>query len=95
MEMLLSIGMYHYLAVALFLFCVGLFGVLLCKSLIKIFLCWQMILSAIGMNFVVIAVYTDVNNLNGFSFQLFMAVLGVLQVILIGCLLFKSKGLKG
>lgn len=86
-ESLLNVGLYHYLILSLILFCIGMFGLLMCKNIIKILFSWQIILCSIGLNFVSFAVYVDSNNLNGFSFQLFMSILGLLQVALVGCFL--------
>ncbi len=94
MELLSNIGLYHYLILALILLSIGLLGVCICKNIIKLLLCWQMIISSIGINFIAFSVYIDLNNLNGFAFQLFMLILTLLQVIWINLFLlnlYKNK----
>lgn len=87
MEILSNIGLYHYLILSLLLFIIGIFGVCICKNTIKMFLYWQMILGAIGINFVSFATYIDSNNLQGYTFQIFIIILSLLQIVLMGILL--------
>ena len=36
MSVVFNIGLYHYLIVALVIFCIGLWGIVVCKNIIRI-----------------------------------------------------------
>lgn len=83
MEILTNIGLYHYLFLALILICICLWGIFNTENKIKKILCFNVILSTIGINFISFANYVDANYLVGFIFQLFILIFTVIQTILI------------
>lgn len=82
MEIVLNIGLYHYLILSLVLFCIGLWGVIVCKNIIKILICCEFMLHATGINFAAFAAYSDVENLSGLVFSLFIIVFGAAELVL-------------
>ena len=64
------IGLWHYLAVAAILFGLGLVGFLTRRNLITMFLCAEMMLQGVAINFVAFARYHG--NLTGQVFVLFI-----------------------
>lgn len=64
------ITLWHYLAVATALFGIGLVGFLTRRNLITMFLCAEMMLQAVAINFVAFARYHG--NLQGQAFVLFV-----------------------
>src|SRR5215472_12726417 len=62
--------LYHYLAVGAILFVLGLIGFLARRNLIVMFLCAEMMLQGVAINFVAFARYRG--NLQGQSFVLFL-----------------------
>jgi NADH-quinone oxidoreductase subunit K len=64
------IGLWHYLAVAAILFGIGLVGFLTRRNLITMFLCAEMMLQGVAINFVAFARYHG--NLEGQVFVLFI-----------------------
>ncbi len=89
MEILKNIGLYHYLTVALLVFCIGVWGLINSHDYIKKALCFLIILNAIGLNFISFALYIDSNNLSGFITELFIVVFTIIQSVILGVLLFK------
>lgn len=81
-ETIFNIGLYHYLILALILFCIGLFGVIVCKNLIKVLICAELMLNAAAINFVAFASFSDLENLHGLVFSLFIMVFGAAEVAL-------------
>lgn len=74
MNIFFEIGLYHYLILALILFCIGLWGVIVSRNLIKVLICCEFMLNAVGINFAAFASYTDIENLNGLVFALIIIV---------------------
>jgi NADH-quinone oxidoreductase subunit K len=64
------ISLWHYLVVAAALFGIGLVGFLTRRNLITMFLCAEMMLQGVGLNFVAFARYHG--NLHGQVFVLFI-----------------------
>ena len=64
------IALWHYLAVAAALFGIGLVGFLTRRNLITMFLCAEMMLQGVAINFVAFARYHG--NLHGQVFVLFI-----------------------
>ncbi len=64
------IGLWHYLAVAAILFGIGLVGFLTRRNLITMFLCAEMMLQGVAINFLAFARYHG--NLEGQVFVLFI-----------------------
>jgi NADH-quinone oxidoreductase subunit K len=64
------IGLWHYLSVAAILFGIGLVGFLTRRNLITIFLCAEMMLQGVALNFVAFSRFHG--NLNGQAFVLFI-----------------------
>ena len=64
------IGLWHYLAVAAILFGIGLVGFLTRRNLITMFLCAEMMLQGVAINFAAFARYHG--NLQGQVFVLFI-----------------------
>lgn len=87
MEILTNIGLYHYLIVALILICIGILGIITSDNIIKTILCLQLILNAVGLNFISFAIYIDSTNLQGLVFHLLILIFTIIQSILMIILL--------
>ncbi|MDD3237701.1 MAG: NADH-quinone oxidoreductase subunit NuoK [Candidatus Gastranaerophilales bacterium] len=75
-----NIGLIHYLVLALVLFCIGLFGIIISKNIIKILICIELMLNAVCINFVAFANYLDGSSVNGMIFALFIIAICATQV---------------
>ena len=82
MSIFFEIGLYHYLILALTLFCIGLWGVIAGQNLIKALICCEFILNAVGINFAAFASYSDTENLNGLVFSLIIIVFAAAEAAL-------------
>ena len=82
MEVITNIGLYHYLILALSLFCIGLIGLVLSNNIIKTLICYELILSAIGINFIAFNIYIDKQTSNGHIFQLLILIISIIQIII-------------
>ena len=80
MHYFLDIGLAHYLILAAILFVIGLIGVLVSRHIIRILMCIEIMLTAININFVAFANYTDIGQLNGQIFALFVMVISALEM---------------
>ena len=80
LEAVFKIGLYHYLFLALMMFCIGLFGVIVCRNLLKILICVELMLNAVSINFIAFASFSDTIALNGLVFSLFVIVIGATEV---------------
>ena len=93
-NLIFDIGLYHYLFLALILFLIGLFGVIVSKNLLKVLLCVEFMLTAVNINFVAFASFFDNIQLHGFVFALFYVAIGAVETaiaIAIFYIMFKTK----
>lgn len=81
-EILFNIGLYHYLILALILFCIGVAGLLLSQNIIKTLLCYALILNAVCINFIAFNIFIDNHYSNGCIFQLFILIVFIMQIII-------------
>ena len=94
MDLLTNIGLYHYLIIAILLFCIGLYGLLTTKNIIKTIFALGLMLSAIGLNFVSFASFGDFKSVSGQSFQIFLVIISCVQIILAISFVVAAKTLK-
>jgi len=59
----LTVGLWHYLAISVFMFTVGSVGVIIRRSPIVIFMCIELMLNAANLAFLAFARYMPVTNL--------------------------------
>lgn len=72
LEPLLKISIYHYLILAAILFCIGVLGVIICRNVIKVLMSIELMLNAVNINFVAFANYSDLSELQGQIFAIFI-----------------------
>lgn len=75
-----NISIYHYLILALILFCIGLCGVVISKNVIKILISIEIMLAAVNINFTAFGQYSVNPNFEGPIFALFAIALGAVEV---------------
>lgn len=67
-----EIGLYHYLALATVLFCIGLYGVLSGRNAIRVLMCIELMLNAVNINLVAFNNYINMTDLSGQVFSIFI-----------------------
>lgn len=93
-NLIFDIGLYHYLFLALILFLIGFFGVIISKNILKVLICIEFMLTAVNINFIAFASFFDNLKLNGFIFSLFYIAVGAVEIAIalaIFYLMFKTK----
>ena len=78
-KLIFDIGLYHYLFLALILFLIGLFGVIVAKNMIKVLVCIEFMMTAVNINFIAFASFFDNVKLQGLVFSLFYIALGAVE----------------
>lgn len=94
LRLILDIGLYHYLLLALTLFMIGFFGAIVSKNILKVLISVEFMLTAVNINFIAFASFFDNVKLNGFVFSLFYIALGATEIAIalaIFYLMFRSK----
>ena len=89
-----NIGLYHYLIFAFILFLIGSVGVIICRNVVKILIMIEFMVTAVNINFIAFARYSDAVRLKGFAFSLFYIALGAIETaiaLLIFYLMFREK----
>lgn len=79
-ECIYKIGLIHYLTLAMILFFIGLFGVLMSKNLVRVLICIELMLNAVNINFIAFACYNDGVDVGGMVFALFITAISAAQV---------------
>ena len=94
LKIVLDIGLYHYLFLALILFMIGFFGAIISKNTLKVLISIEFMLTAVNINFIAFASFFDNVKLNGFIFSLFYIAVGATEIAIalaIFYLMFKTK----
>lgn len=94
LDLIFNIGLYHYLALALVLFLIGFWGIIISKNMLKVLICIEFMLTAVNINFIAFAGFFDNVNLSGFVFSLFYLAIGAVETaiaIAIFYLMFQAK----
>src|SRR5574344_113775 len=93
-NLVFKIGLYHYLVLALLLFLIGFFGVIVCKNILKVLISIEFMLCGVNINLVAFASFFDNIKLDGLTMALFYTALGAVETAValsIFYIMFKSK----
>lgn len=89
----MEIGLYHYLILSAALFCIGVFGVILRRNAIVIFMSVELMLNAVNLTFVAFARY--LHSVEGQIFVFFVMAVAAAEVavgLAIIIALYRNKG---
>ena len=78
----LSLGLTHYLILSAILFCIGVLGLIISKNVIKVLMSIEIILNAVNINLVAFANYTDLGEVKGQIFALFVMAVAAAEAAL-------------
>ena len=93
-NLIFNITLYHYLILALLLFAIGFIGVIISKNILKVLISAEFLISAVNLNFIAFATFSDNVNLTGYSFALFSVVIGAIELAIalaVFFILYKNK----
>lgn len=91
-EILLNIGVNHYIVLSAILFTIGMIGVLTRRDAIMIFMCIELMLNAVNLSFVAFSRFHNV--MDGRLFVIFVMAVAAAEAavgLAIVVLLFRSK----
>ena len=77
---MLSVGLDQYLILSAVLFCIGLFGVLTQRNVIKIIMCIEIMLNAVNISLIAFSRYVTPAILTGQLFAIFVMVVAAAEV---------------
>ena len=77
---MLSAGLDQYLVLSAVLFCIGLFGVLTQRNVIKIIMCIEIMLNAVNISLIAFSRYVTPAILTGQLFAIFVMVVAAAEV---------------
>ena len=72
--------MYHYLAVGLIIFLIGLFGTIITKNVIKVLISVEIMLTGININFITFGTFCGSPDFDGYIITLFYTGLGAVEL---------------
>ena len=75
-----SVGLEQYLILSAVLFCIGLFGVLTQRNVIKIIMCIEIMLNAVNITLIAFSQYVTPVILTGQLFAIFVMVVAAAEV---------------
>jgi NADH:ubiquinone oxidoreductase subunit K len=75
-----TLGLEHYLILSAVLFCIGLFGVLTQRNVIKVIMCLEIMLNAVNITLIAFSQYITPTALTGQIFALFVMVVAAAEV---------------
>lgn len=76
------IGLTHFLILGIILFCIGILGLIISRNIIKVLMSIEILLNAVNINFVAFANYTDLTELQGQVFALFIMAVAAAEAAL-------------
>ena len=74
------ITMYHYLALGLIIFIIGIVGSVLVKNVIKVLISIEFMLMGVNINFLTFAKYCDGIKMEGYIISLFYIAIGAAEL---------------
>ncbi|HSA06113.1 MAG TPA: NADH-quinone oxidoreductase subunit NuoK [Candidatus Gastranaerophilales bacterium] len=77
-----NVGLTHYLLLSLVLFCIGILGLIISRNIIRVLMSIEIILSSVNVNFVAFANYTDLCDLKGQVFAIFIMAVAAAEAAL-------------
>ncbi len=80
LDIIKNIGLLHYLILALLLFGIGFWGVVVSKNIIRVLISLEIMLNAVGINFVAFAAYSHKSGVDGLIFALFIIAVSAAQI---------------
>jgi NADH:ubiquinone oxidoreductase subunit K len=78
--MMFSVGLDQYLILSAVLFCIGLFGVLTQRNVIKVIMCLEIMLNAVNIALIAFSQYITPVTLTGQIFAIFVMVVAAAEV---------------
>lgn len=79
---LFNVGLTHYLILGAVLFCIGIVGLIISRNIIRVLMSIEILLCAVNINFVAFANYSDINNLQGQVFAIFIMAIAAAEAAL-------------
>lgn len=79
---ILNVNIMHYIALSAVLFCIGLIGLVVSRNIIRVMMSIEVLLSAVNINFVAFANYTDLAGLKGQVFAIFIMAVAAAEAAL-------------
>ncbi len=79
---ILDVGLIHYIALSTALFCIGVVGLIVTRNIIRVLMSIEIILAAVNINFVAFANYTDLGDLKGQVFAIFIMAVAAAEAAL-------------
>lgn len=77
-----NVGLVHYLVLGAILFCVGILGLIISRNIIRVLMSIEILLCAVNINLVAFANYSDINNLQGQVFAIFVMAIAAAEAAL-------------
>lgn len=62
----------NYLCLAAYLFCIGMYGLIISRSMVRALMCLELMLNGVNLNFVAFASYLDSQDIKGQAFAVFI-----------------------
>jgi NAD(P)H-quinone oxidoreductase subunit 4L len=81
-ENVFNIGLMHYIALSAVIFCIGVIGLIVSRNIIRVLMSIELLLAAVNINFVAFATYTDLNQLQGHVFVIFIMAVAAAEAAL-------------
>jgi len=78
--MMFSVGLDQYLILSAVLFCIGLFGVITQRNVIKVIMCLEIMLNAVNIALIAFSQYITPVTLTGQIFAIFVMVVAAAEV---------------
>ncbi|MDD3013899.1 MAG: NADH-quinone oxidoreductase subunit NuoK [Candidatus Gastranaerophilales bacterium] len=68
----MEVGLTHFIILSAILFSIGILGLIVSRNIIKVLMSVEILLNAVNINFVAFANYTDLGELKGQVFAIFI-----------------------
>lgn len=89
-----NINLSHYLILAFLLFLIGAFGAIIARNVIKVLISVEFMLTAVNINFIAFATFSDSIKLTGYILNIFYIAVGSIELaiaLIIFYIMYREK----
>jgi len=79
-NILLFIMLEHALTIAAYLFCIGIYGLITSRSMVRALMCLELMLNGVNLNFAAFSSYLDEGYIQGQLFVIFIIAIAAAEV---------------
>jgi len=82
MNSIIQINLTHFIVLSAALFCIGILGLIISRNLLRVLMSIEILLCSVNINLAAFANYSDINNIQGQVFAVFVMAIAAAEAAL-------------